>query len=39
LYGVNEGVVAADCGITEEPGVEAVDFADRLLKLKKICMD
>jgi hypothetical protein len=37
LYGVNnEGVMgkAAD-GITEEPGVDAVDFADKLLTLKK----
>jgi hypothetical protein len=37
LYGVNnEGVMgkAAD-GITEEPGVDAVDFADKLLTLEK----
>ena len=38
LYGVNnEGVMgkAAD-GITEEPGVDAVDFADKLLTLLNV---
>lgn len=37
LYGVSkEGVAALDGGITEEPGVDAVDFADKLLTLEKI---
>lgn len=36
IYGVsNEDVAAADGDITEEPGVDAVDFADRLLTLNK----
>lgn len=35
LYGVSkEGVAAVDGGITEEPGVDAVDFADKLLTLQ-----
>lgn len=34
LYGAsNEAVAVADGGITEEPGVDAVDFVDKLLTL------
>lgn len=37
LYGVNkEGAAPLDGGITEELGVDAVDFVDKLLTLRRI---